>query len=108
MTCSTTFFSAEDVRLFLSSRYGIVVSNEEVRDTIFEGLAGGSGDDGCLDLMEVVAILLIPTLLKASNEQENVALPNGVVETPRGMLEYVLRMILHDVSLLCWRLCGGF
>lgn len=49
-------------------------------------------------LMELVAILLIPTLLKAAEEEAGEELPHGVIKPPPGMLGYVLRMILHDVT----------
>jgi hypothetical protein len=111
---------AEDIRLYLSSRYGIIVTEEEVRNTILSGLGGGSDEDDVLDLMELVAVLLIPTLLKAAHTDVNhddddddpelielgsnsfrkpvlPTLPEGVVPTPPGMLDYVLKMILHDV-----------
>lgn len=56
----------EDIVLFLSSRYGIKVSPGEIRKVVMKGLGGGDGDDVCIDLMELVAMLLIPTLLKAA------------------------------------------
>jgi hypothetical protein len=80
------------------SRYGIVVTTEEVSETIFAGLGSDSGNNECLDLMEVVAILLIPTILKAVEELEGATLPSNIVSTPPGLLEYVARMILHDVT----------
>lgn len=66
-----------DIRLFLSSRYGIRLSEEEVRATVLRGLtttttapATNSGVEGRehvdLDLMEVVSLLFIPLLLKAA------------------------------------------
>lgn len=81
------------------------------------GLGGGSEEDDVLDLMEIVVLLLIPTFLKAaatdtteeteatqdetepSNTQKPAkVLPEGVTGTPPGMLDYVLKMILHDVT----------
>jgi len=56
-----------DIVRFLSSRYGIKVTEEEVRKTVMHGLGGGDDDEVCIDLMELVAILLIPTLIKAAN-----------------------------------------
>jgi hypothetical protein len=42
-----------------------------VRHTIFKGLAGGDSEDECLDLTEIVAILLIPFFRKMEqNENE--------------------------------------
>ncbi|CAB9504800.1 expressed unknown protein [Seminavis robusta] len=121
---------AEDIRLFLSSRYGIMVDDEKVRKTILNGLGGcdadAEDDDGVLDLMEVVAMLLIPIFLKAADtdtqeltEEEFLAgmvvdtdqlqmsmhsihkqmkRTDGLVPTPAGMMDYVLKMILHDVT----------
>ena len=111
---------AEDIRLFLSSRYGIVVDDEQVRKTILSGLGGGSTEDDVLDLMEVVAILLIPTFLKAADakvlkskgvEEEEEELANEqpqkkqqqkfaeeIVPAPTGLIDYVLKMILDDVT----------
>lgn len=48
--------------------------------------------------MELVAILLMPTLIKAAEEEAGEELPHGVIKPPPGMLDYVLRMILHDVT----------
>jgi len=137
---------AEDIQLFLSSRYGIHVDQQEVRRTVLSGLlgkqkSGGEEEDaeaGVLDLMELVAALLIPTFLKAAAQMDTTEeadddcgkeeeiepmdactsiednnggadddvslpksrLPDGVVPAPPGMLSYVLKMILHDVSAL--------
>ena len=59
---------ATDVVHFLSSRYGIRVTPAEVRTTILRGLGGGDGDDDVIDLAEVVAILLIPELIKCGRQ----------------------------------------
>jgi hypothetical protein len=99
-----------------------------VRGTIISGLGGGSEADDVLDLMEIVAMLLIPTFLKAAdtdteeigaegekeepreNRKSNKNLPEGVAIPPLGLLDYVLKMILHDVSFqvqeLNWRFSG--
>jgi len=61
---------AIDVVNFLSSRYGIRVTVAEVRKTILSGLGGGEGDDEVIDLAEVVAILIIPELLKLARQVE--------------------------------------
>jgi hypothetical protein len=68
---------AVDIVHFLSSRYGIRVSVKEVQDTILRGLGGGDDEEECIDLTEVVAILLIPELIKAArtllgNEEDDV------------------------------------
>ncbi|CAJ1931159.1 unnamed protein product [Cylindrotheca closterium] len=57
----------EDVRVFLMSRFGIVVTNEQVREYIFKGLAGGDGEDEAIDILELVSILMIPMLVKVSD-----------------------------------------
>ena len=57
---------AIDIVHFLSSRYGIRVTVKEVQETILRGLGGGEDDEECIDLTEVVAILLIPELIKAA------------------------------------------
>lgn len=57
---------ATDIQAFLMSRYGIKTSEEEVRDVIFSGLAGGDGEDDCIDIIEMVSILVIPLLVKVS------------------------------------------
>jgi hypothetical protein len=177
---------AEDIRLFLVSRYGVVVTNEEVETTILPGFGGrklnvascplhdataaeqplpksdvcntnlhrvrrgcdhpapklgekpvreGSGhamevddqsdrasvedfDGECIDLMELVTMLLIPTVCKASiqhfyrkerdkassfetdkgtSKSSMAALPEGVIPAPEDMIEYVLKVLLHDV-----------
>lgn len=98
----------EDIRLFLSSRYGIDVSAIDVRQTILKGM-GGDRDtdddlgDNCpdvIDVMELTAILLIPTLLKAAalEEEGSNNIPNGLLMPPPDLLKYVLDMILHDVT----------
>lgn len=58
---------AIDIVHFLSSRYGIRVSVEEVQETILKGLGGGDSEDECIDLTEIVAILFIPLLIKAAD-----------------------------------------
>lgn len=49
------------------SRYGIAASKEDVRKLIMHDLAGGNSVDESLDIPEIVAILLIPYLRKASS-----------------------------------------
>jgi hypothetical protein len=48
---------------YLMSRYGINISAEQIKKLIFEDLAGGSEDE-CIDICEIVAMLLIPFLVK--------------------------------------------
>jgi len=81
----------------LRSRFGIEVTLEEVRKTILQGL-GGSDDEGeVLDLMEVIAILVIPILIKASTLEGGGSLPENVVPPPENLLPSVVRILLHDV-----------
>lgn len=68
--------------MFLVSRYGIVVSEDEVTETIMKGFGGGGiseADGNLMDLTELVAMLLIPTL----------------VRTKRGMKTSVDRTVEH-------------
>jgi hypothetical protein len=57
---------AVDIINFLRSRYGIDITEVEVRRTILQGLGGGDDEEECIDMTEIVTILLIPYLLKAS------------------------------------------
>ena len=91
----------EDIQLYLKSRFGIVVTLEQVRSTILHGFAGG--DEGTLDatevidMMELTAIILIPLLLKASIvEGDGGTLPEGVLPPPENLLKDVIEMIVHD------------
>jgi len=61
---------AEDVQAFLLSRYGIQVSRDEVLTLIFQGLAGGDSENDCIDIVELVAILIIPYLVKLVSEKD--------------------------------------
>lgn len=83
--------------LFLLSRYGIKVTTHDVRTQVIRGLGGGDEEqDDCIDLCEMVCMLLIPTLLKATTPQD--ALPEGVVRPREGLVDYVLSMVLHDTT----------
>lgn len=75
---------AIDIVHFLSSRYGIRVTVKEVQETVLRGLGGGEGEEECIDLTEVAAILLIPELVKAA----------GTPDTQ--IIGEVLDMILKD------------
>mmetsp|Transcript_4762 Transcript_4762/g.11274 ORF Transcript_4762/g.11274 Transcript_4762/m.11274 type:complete len:311 (-) Transcript_4762:4023-4955(-) len=63
----SSFSADEDVRVYIMSQFGIEVSNEQVREYIFKGLAGGDGEDEAIDILEIVAILMIPMLVKVSD-----------------------------------------
>lgn len=60
-------FTAQDVRLFLMSRYGIKVTEEEVRNTIFDGMAGGNGATECLEYVAKFVGLSTSTGSKSKN-----------------------------------------
>jgi hypothetical protein len=47
---------------------------------------------------ELTAILMIPVVLKAALLQEGADLPDGAEAPPADLIEYVSKMILHDVS----------
>jgi hypothetical protein len=110
--CSIT---AKDIQVFLRSRYGVLVDEEEVKGTIIAGLGGGNHDNEIIDLMEIVAIQLIPTILKAallavSPLKETLSdtrvvtmdtaslLPDSLVRPEPDLLKRVLTMILEDVT----------
>ena len=70
-----------------------------MRNTIISGLGGGNSDDECIDLMEIVAILMIPTLLKAFQVEVNAeSLSEKLVPPAPNLLQSVLNMILEDVG----------
>lgn len=75
------------------------MTDEQVEQTILHGLGGGDvdGDQEVLDLMELVACLQIPVLLKAA--QQHRTLPKGMIPAPDKLLEYALKIILHDVRI---------
>ncbi|KAG7356321.1 hypothetical protein IV203_001007 [Nitzschia inconspicua] len=108
-TCSTKLrqdasITAADIRLFLRSRYGIIVDEEELQQTVISGLGGGDSAEEIIDLMEVVCMLLIPTLLKAARVETDddshlsKDLPEGVLPPEPDLIKNVLTMILEDVT----------
>ena len=126
-----------DVSVFLASRYRIFITPEEVRASVIQGLGGGDDEEDCIDLMEMMAVLLIPALLKSVNQIKRsksdgsdsvdveLTNPDNIktepietvkkekndensseketefmegMEPPKGLIQYVLNMILHDVT----------
>lgn len=74
--------TSADIKMFLMSRYGIDVSEEEVKEGIMKGFGGGgiSEEDGdTMDLTELVAMLLIPTLVRT--ERGTMSTSSDVVDT---------------------------
>jgi hypothetical protein len=49
---------------YLMSRYGIDISAENIKKLIFKDLVGGNENE-CIDICEIVAMLLIPFLVKS-------------------------------------------
>jgi hypothetical protein len=86
-----------DIRLYLASRFGITITEEQVKDIVLHGLTADAND--VLDLVEVVACLLMPTLLKVKNQQAGNPLPHFVVEADKDLVEKVLKTIQRDVLL---------
>ena len=86
------------------SRYGINIKKEEVREFIFKGLAGGDGEDEALDIVEIVAILMIPMLVKVSDSilaeeasaSKALSLDQQRLLPPAKIIEDVLQDILSD------------
>jgi len=92
---------ADDISLFLASRFRIFVTPDKVRETILAGLGGGEDEDECIDLMEIVAMLIIPSLIKAADEvlEGDVKKVSDEDTRPmKGLLNYVVKMILHDIT----------
>lgn len=90
---------ATDIKVYLRSRFGIEVTHRQVCDTILQGMGGGSDDEEVLDLMEMVAILLIPVLLKATCRQRGHELEaDTTADTPpANLIDFVREMIVFDV-----------
>jgi len=94
---------ADDVKAFLMSRYGIDVSKDDVR-RIFAGLAGGEvEEDACLDVFEMVAILVIPLLVKINNTMTGRQLAwseqaedEKRLQPPPDVIQDVLHTLLQD------------
>lgn len=96
---------AEDVRLFLLSRYGIAVTKEQVRECILKGLAGGDEEGEVVDILEIVAILLIPMFVKVSDSVLGGRKRNSTLTSdqerllpPPTIIADVLQDILHDTT----------
>jgi hypothetical protein len=79
-----------DISLFLSSRYGIQESPDDIREKILSGLGS---TDGYMDMMQLVSLLLIPTLREQQEQYKN-----GEEDGHTDILKYTLEMMLHDVT----------
>lgn len=95
-----------DIALFLSSRYGIKISADEVGEMVLQnGLATTRRIEGQdyldLDVMEIVSILFIPVLLKAvaaSDSSKDTTISEKLQLPPPELLGEVLRMMLEDAT----------
>jgi hypothetical protein len=99
--------TAEDVKAYLRSRFGIEVTLNEVRWIILQGFGGSDKENEVIDLMELTAIILVPLLLKAAavvehnqqgHDNTTATLPSNIVPPPKQLLETSLQIILHDVT----------
>mmetsp|Transcript_24281 Transcript_24281/g.45209 ORF Transcript_24281/g.45209 Transcript_24281/m.45209 type:complete len:1056 (+) Transcript_24281:78-3245(+) len=96
--------TAADIRMLLTSRYGVVVDEDTIKTTVMSGLGGGDSEEEIVDLMEVVSLLLIPTILKCSRVETDKKsplsgpLPEGVLPPEPDLMKRILKMILEDVT----------
>ena len=96
--------NAADIRVFLRSRFGILVDEKEVKNVVISGLGGGESEEEIIDLMEVVCIPLIPTILKAGRVESDPdspfsgELPDGVLPPESDLIRKVSKMVLEDVT----------
>ena len=107
---------AADISLYLLSRHGIKISPEEVQRILFTHIIGTTSStcsrksaaeqnekdnsDGhveCLDLIEIIALIFIPTFCKMTISEENA---QGLEKISPQVLDRVLAMILHDGTIL--------
>lgn len=99
---------AQDIELFLKSRHGVVVTEEEVHNQIINCFGGGTNGSKCIDLMELVAMLIIPTLLKSKQQLQqesdqdgqHISIPNRckLVLSESNLLKRIWAMILEDCN----------
>jgi len=90
---------ARDVKHFLMSRYSVEVDKEQVRQVIFNGLGGGDGTDECIDIVELVSILIIPSLLKASGKQDREVKEAKDFDSKKSYEKYLeVQKEIHELS----------
>lgn len=78
--CWNITSTAKDVKYYLMSRYGIDVTVEQIQKLVFHDLAGGSNETDCIDICELVAILLIPLLVKSKTADADFSSDRNVME----------------------------
>jgi len=82
--------NADDISLFLVSRYGLSITPEAVKDTILKAYGGEK-----IDLVELVSILFIPQFCKFASPPE---LTEDLENLCPHVIKGVLKMVLHDVT----------
>lgn len=84
-----------DIQLFLKSRFGIDVSLKDIQRLVIHAF----GDGDVIDLSEMTAMLLIPTLIKATATAQEEEEETDDIQYPKpGLIQSVLSMILRDVT----------
>eukprot|EP00980_Cylindrotheca_fusiformis_P023550 scaffold10576_cov84-Cylindrotheca_fusiformis.AAC.4 len=86
-----TTITPADISLFLISRYGLKINPEDVQECILNDI---SGDSNTMDLVEMVALLFIPQLLKMKESEQDIS---KLVPVGRDPLSFVLDSIKHDM-----------
>mmetsp|Transcript_3787 Transcript_3787/g.6451 ORF Transcript_3787/g.6451 Transcript_3787/m.6451 type:complete len:895 (-) Transcript_3787:79-2763(-) len=104
-----------DIVAFLMSRHGIEVTEEEVLDKIIGTFGQRTVDSRSdIDLIQLLALLLIPLLLKAKQSLDQAQQASNTIRRQSGtclhrqkgdsrwpdadIIESVLRMMLHDAT----------
>jgi len=104
-----------DIVAFLMSRHGIEVTEEEVLDKIIGTFGQRTVDSRSdIDLIQLLALLLIPLLLKAKQSLDQAQQASSTIRRQSGtclhrqkgdsrwpdadIIESVLRMMLHDAT----------
>jgi len=88
----TCFARVKCTHTINATNTGVKVTPEDVRERILSGLGS---DDGYMDMMQLVSLLLIPVLREEQERrQQDVRMENGDAD----LLEYTLEMMLHDVT----------
>jgi len=102
-----------DIVNFLSSRHGIIVSEDEVRQKIIQNFGSCGLGNERIDLIQLVAIILIPTLLTAASEESTILMGKSESEQktcikrhndlskcmpPAHLIARVFKIIMMDVT----------
>jgi hypothetical protein len=89
---------AEDIQMLLLSRHGLDVGMEQIENSVLVDLVGNPNRDPApvMDLRQMVSLLTIPHLLKASNDKEV-----GHTDIKGDLFQTVFRIIFDDVKADC-------